>query len=75
MKRIRSLAVALAILATVAIASPVLAQAVLGEWVLVEQSYGEGKSNLVKEAAQPVRLEFYRPPGARDQGEDPSGRS
>ncbi len=36
------------------------AQSVLGKWKLVEQTYGEGKSNLVARSAPEVRLEFFR---------------
>ncbi|MCP3980912.1 MAG: hypothetical protein GY716_16540 [bacterium] len=36
------------------------AATVIGEWTLVEQTYGEGKSNLVDEDAAPLRLEFFR---------------
>ncbi len=60
--------VAVAVVACLVLATPVAhAQSVLGEWKLVEQTYGDGKSNLVAPSAPGVRLELFRE-GTRIQG-------
>lgn len=61
MRTIGAAAVVLAtVLACLPAGSAVQAGSVLGEWRLIEQTYGEGKSNLIKDDAPPVRIEFFR---------------
>ena len=56
-KLLRSLAPILVLLGTL----PALAQATIeGRWQLIEQSYGEGRANLVAAEEQPLWLEFVR---------------
>lgn len=64
----RPLAMLLATLLALCVCGSVVeAQTVLGEWKLVEQSYGEGQANLIAEEAQQLRIIFVRQ-GAEIQG-------